>query len=185
MIDFAKYDKETKSYERFLQRIKICDSGCWQMSGWHDRDGYAHFHKSKSQSKAHRISYEFHRGIIPKGLTIDHLCKNKGCVNPEHLEIVTFQENARRHKAEGYKRWWAALSDAEKRLFIERSGNKASQVAAAKKLAATHCRRGHEWKPETTYVSPNSGHKRCNVCFAEVQKRARAKASKKVTKSTS
>ena len=165
MIDFAAYEKEAKSYERFLQRINVSDSGCWQMSGWHDRDGYAHFHKSKRQSKAHRISYEFHNGVIPKGLTIDHLCKNKGCVNPEHLEAVTAQENASRHKAEGYKQWWASLSAKEKSMFVEKSGKKASQIAAVKKLAATHCKRGHEWKPETTYIVPGSGHRRCNVCF--------------------
>lgn len=164
MIDFAASEKEAKSYERFLQRINISDFGCWQMTGWHDQDGYAHFHKSKHQSKAHRISYEFHNGLIPAGLTIDHLCKNKWCVNPEHLEAVTAQENASRHNAEGYKQWWAALSDAEKTMFVERVSRKASQIAAAKKLAATHCRRGHEWKTETTYVAPN-GSRRCNVCF--------------------
>ena len=178
MIDFAAYNKEAKSYERFLQRISISNSGCWQMTGWHDRDGYAHFHKSKRQSKAHRISYEFHNGLIPAGLTIDHLCKNKGCVNPEHLEAVTAQENASRHNAEGYKQWWSALSNEDRAAFVEKSGKKASQIAAAKKLAATHCRRGHEWKPETTYIVPSNGSRRCNVCFAEVQKRARAKASK-------
>lgn len=185
MINFAAYNKEAKSYERFLQRISISDSGCWQMTGLHDRDGYAHFHKSKRQSKAHRISYEFHSGLIPAGLTIDHLCKNKGCVNPEHLEAVTAQENASRHKAEGYKQWWAALSDAEKTMFVERSSRKASQIAAVKKLAATHCKRGHEWKPETTYIVSSTGHRRCNICFAEVQKRARAKTSKSITISNS
>lgn len=165
MISFAAYNKEVRSYERFIKRINISKSGCWYMVGWHDRDGYAHFHKSKRQSKAHRISYEFHKGIIPKGLTIDHLCKNKGCVNPEHLEAVSAQENSRRHNAEGSKQWWVALSDTDRQKFVDRVNKKASQIAAAKKLAATHCRRGHEWKPETTYIAPGSGYRRCNVCF--------------------
>lgn len=175
-------NREAKSYERFISRISIAASGCWEMNGWHDRDGYAHFHKSKHQSKAHRISYEFHKGAISKNLTIDHLCKNKCCVNPEHLEAVTAQENGRRHNAQGYKQWWSALSDVDKQIFIKNVSKKASQIAAAKKLAATHCRRGHEWKPETTYIAPGNGHRRCNVCFAEVQKRARAKTSKKCNK---
>ena len=161
----SSVEKEAKSYERFIKRVSVVASGCWEMDGWHDRDGYAHFHKSKHQSKAHRISYEFHNGAIPQGLTIDHLCKNKGCVNPAHLEAVTGEENSSRHNAEGYKQWWSALSDTDKQVFIENVSKKASQVAAAKKLAATHCRRGHEWKPETTYIVPSNGHKRCNVCF--------------------
>ena len=156
---------EAKSYERFLSRVHVAASGCWEMNGWHDRDVYAHFHRSKNKSKAHRISYEFYKGTIPNGLTIDHLCKNKGCVNPEHLEAVTKEENASRHNAEGYKRWWSTLSNKDKITFINKSSKKASKVAAAKKMAATHCRRGHEWKPETTYIVPSTGHRRCNICF--------------------
>lgn len=168
-------NKEARSYERFMSRITVVLSGCWEMSGVHDRDGYAQFHRYQKTSKAHRVSYEWHNGKIPVGLTIDHLCENKGCVNPEHLEAVTREENGRRHNAKGYKRWWIALSDQDKSLFVENVSNKASRVAAAKKLAATHCKRGHEWNPETTYITPGSGHRRCNVCFAEVQKRAYTK----------
>jgi hypothetical protein len=157
-------NKEAKSYERFLSRVSIAKNGCWVMSGWHDRDGYAHFHKQKKQSKAHRISYEWHKTKIPVGLTIDHLCKNKGCVNPEHLEAVTASENAKRHNAQGYKNWWASLADNQKKQFVENACRKASQKAAKLKKAATHCKRGHEWLPETTYISPQ-GVRRCNVCF--------------------
>jgi hypothetical protein len=168
-------NREAKSYERFISRISVAVSGCWEMNASHDRDGYAQFHKSKNLYKAHRISYEWHKGKIPAGLTIDHLCENKGCVNPEHLEAVTREENGSRHNAKGYKKWWVALSDDDKAAFVENVSKKASQVAATKKLAATHCRRGHEWKLETTYITPGSGHRRCEVCFAEVQKRANAK----------
>jgi len=181
----SSVEKEAKSYERFIKRISVVASGCWNWTGVLDRDGYARFHKSKNQHRAHRVSYEFHNGAIPQGLTIDHLCKNKGCVNPEHLEAVTKEENASRHNAEGYKKWWSTLSNKDKVKFIEKSSKKASKVAAAKKLTATHCRRGHEWKPETTYIVPSTGHRRCNVCFAEVQKRAKAKTSKSVIKSNS
>jgi len=168
-------NREAKSYERFISRISVAVSGCWEMNTFHDRDGYAQFHRYKKTSKAHRISYEWHKGKIPAGLTIDHLCENKGCVNPEHLEAVTREENNRRHNAKGYKKWWSALSDENKAAFVENVSKKASQIAASKKLAATHCRRGHEWKPATTYITPGSGHRRCEVCFAEVQKQANAK----------
>ena len=181
----SSIEKEAKSYERFIKQISVAASGCWNWTGTLDRDGYAQYHRNRKTKKGHRISYEWHNGKIPFGLTIDHLCKNKCCVNPEHLEAVTAQENGRRHNAEGYKQWWATLSDEDRAAFVEKSGKKASQVAAAKKLAATHCRRGHEWKPETTYIVPSNGHRRCNVCFAEVQKRARAKTFKSVIKSNS
>jgi len=185
MSFLSSIDKEAASYETFVKRVTVVASGCWEMNGFHDRDGYAQFHKSKNLNKAHRISYEWHKGKIPTGLTIDHLCENKGCVNPEHLEAVTVRENGRRHNAKGYKKWWAALSNEGRATFVKNVSRKASQVAAVKKLAATHCRRGHEWKPETTYIVPGTGHRRCNVCFAEVQKRVRAKTSKSVIKSNS
>jgi hypothetical protein len=161
----ALIGREAKSYERFLKRVYVTPTQCWQMKGWHDKDGYAHFHKSKHKSKAHRISYEWHKGKIPDGLTIDHLCKNKGCVNPDHLEAVTTEENASRHNAEGYKNWWKELPSDKKQEFIDNVCVKGSLKAAAIKKAATHCRRGHEWKPETTYIVPSNGHRRCNVCF--------------------
>jgi hypothetical protein len=168
-------NREAKSYERFISRISVAASGCWEMDTFHDRNGYAQFHRSKNLYKAHRISYEWHKGKILAGLTVDHLCENKGCVNPEHLEAVTREENGRRHNAKGYKKWWVTLSDEDRATFVENVSKKASQVAAAKKLKATHCRRGHEWKPDTTYIVPASGHRRCNVCFAEVQKRVYVK----------
>lgn len=180
-MQISVIQKEAASYERFIEQITIAASGCWNWNGSNDRDGYARFHKSKNLYKAHRISYEWHKGKIPAGLTIDHLCENKGCVNPEHLEAVTQEENGRRHNAKGYKKWWATLSNEDKDTFVENVSKKASQVAAVKKLAATHCRRGHEWKPKTTYIVPSTGHRRCNVCFAEVQKRAYIKQAAKIS----
>jgi len=157
--------RESQSYERFLRRVYVAENGCWQMRGSHDKDGYAQFHRRSNLKKAHRISYEWYKGPILNKLTIDHLCKNKGCVNPDHLEAVTVEENGRRHNAEGYKNWYKNLNEKEKKAFLEKSSRKATIIAAEKKKKATHCRRGHEWKPETTYIVPSNGHRRCNVCF--------------------
>jgi hypothetical protein len=70
--------------------------GCWEWDGLRDPEGYGRYHSLGSSGRAHRVAYELTHGPIPDGLTIDHLCQNKGCVNPEHLEPVTISENLAR-----------------------------------------------------------------------------------------
>ena len=62
------------------------------------KDGYVHVHCKDGMKYAHRLAYVKAKGAIPEGLTIDHLCRVRNCVNPEHLEAVTFLENIRRQK---------------------------------------------------------------------------------------
>lgn len=83
---------------------------------------------------AHRVAYELFHGPIPKGLEIDHVCRNKMCVNPDHLEAVTRSVNIRR--AVPYRK--------------------------PRKLEP-YCKRGHPRTPETTYLRPN-GQAECLPC---------------------
>jgi HNH endonuclease len=87
---------EAKERERFDERV--CPepmSGCWLWTGTVLDNGYAVLwnHDKWRTVPAHRISYERYRGPIPDGLTLDHLCRVKCCVNPSHLEPVTNRVN--------------------------------------------------------------------------------------------
>lgn len=80
---------------RFWSKVDKGDD-CWVWTGWTDRDGYGALDVGGKFTRAHRFAYEELVGPIPEGLTIDHLCRVKHCVNPAHLEPVTAEENTRR-----------------------------------------------------------------------------------------
>lgn len=122
---------------------------CWLWTGALDSDGYGKLVRDHRQWYAHRYAYIVSGLSIPDGLTLDHLCRVRHCVNPDHLEPVTSIENLRR----GHGR-------------------------AARNRRATECQYGHPFDNANTYVSKR-GHRHCRACrnrrAAALRERRRAK----------
>jgi hypothetical protein len=113
--------------DRFWHKVLKTET-CWLWTNkWRDKDGYAHCYYWGTNHLAHRIAYTLTKGPIPKGLQIDHLCRVRDCVNPDHLEVVTNRENSLR-------------------------GIGPTSQNAKK----THCIRGHEFKSGTYRIYKGS-----------------------------
>lgn len=76
----------------FWSRVDRSGS-CWKWTAAKNNDGYGYFSARGYSARAHRWSFELANGPIPQGLVLDHLCRNRSCVRPDHLELVTVQEN--------------------------------------------------------------------------------------------
>jgi hypothetical protein len=121
--------------ERFWGHVDIrADNECWQWMGYINPNGYGAVNVGGSIRPAHRVAYAISKGPLIPGLEIDHLCRNRGCCNPAHLEQVTRGENIRR-------------SDLN-----------------AEKKRRTHCPHGHEYTPENTLREVGRQGRRCREC---------------------
>lgn len=78
---------------RFWAKVEVLPNGCWQWTAAKNSDGYGLFKIGGRVQGAHRVCYEALIGFIPEGLQSDHLCRNRACVNPAHIEPVTSHEN--------------------------------------------------------------------------------------------
>lgn len=139
-------DKERKELKPCPFEEKYLKSDeCWQWTGAKQSSGYGNY-RSKL---AHRVSYEKYRGPIPDGMTIDHLCRNRLCVNPDHLEPVTQYTNSMR----GYN-------------------------PCAINLRKTFCARGHEFTQENIRLIKRTDgtRRRCKICARDDKRNCRHRA---------
>ena len=100
-LEVPKHISNDRNWQFFMSNIVPDEeSGCWLWGGHLDVDGYGKWCRRVDGRthyyRAHRYSYERLIGQIPEGLCLDHLCRQRNCVNPEHLEPVTSSENSRR-----------------------------------------------------------------------------------------
>jgi hypothetical protein len=138
------------------QYIPEPNSGCWLWLGGTDgRNGYGRLNpRTWGERQAHRYSYRLHKGEIPKGLVIDHKCRNPSCVNPEHLEPVTQAENM----ARGNYRAGLAMGPS---------------LGSLARKSRAECRKGHAWDERNTARQAN-GARMCRACHRDRQATYRA-----------
>jgi len=115
-------------------KIRVAENDCWEWAGALNSKGYGSFGHLGHRVSTHRLAYELLVGPIMDGLHIDHLCRNRACCNPVHLEAVPQRTNTLRGVS-----------------------------FAATNATKTHCRHGHEYTAANTYTDKR-GSRSCKTC---------------------
>lgn len=125
--------------QRLNSKVDRTDD-CWIWTA-STSGGYGQIRVDGKILKAHRVAYELFVGPIPEDKELDHLCRNRVCVRPDHLEPVTRSENLKRSPLVG--------------KHPNQHANK------------THCKHGHEFTTENTYLKPDGKGRECKACRRE------------------
>jgi hypothetical protein len=126
---------------------KTTETDCIIWTGATNTKGYGCYSVNGVSQLAHRLAYEDARGRIPADMTIDHLCRVRSCVNPDHMEVVTAAENNRRR----------------------------FRAVGGLRLGST-CRRGHLLTELNLYHRPNDGGTECRDCIRDAKADRKASA---------
>jgi hypothetical protein len=138
--------------DRFEANAYCLPNGCWYWTGYKTKGGYGTISvRTGITTTAHRVAYELWRGPIPEGLQIDHLCRNRWCVNQQHLEPVTAFENSLR-----------------------------GETFTSVNVRKTHCDKGHAFSVENTYWEGDKRRCRaCNKAKNAAYEKIRVRAPRK------
>lgn len=130
--------------ERFWAKVRKTHT-CWLWLGHLDKDGYGNIRVGLHRIMAHRFSYKLYYSFIDPNLTINHLCENKSCVNPTHLELISLKGN----------------------LMY-------SDTPAKRNSEKIFCNRGHLLSGYNLYL-PKNGSRQCKRCKTLIMQRIRLK----------
>jgi HNH endonuclease len=133
-----------RARERLFRNIQISPTGCWLWERTRGLAGYGWMYWRDKMRPAHRVAYMLFIGKIPEGYEIDHRCRERGCVNPDHLEAVTRSENVRR-----------GMGPA---------------ITAYRSATRQYCHRGHLLDEANTYRTSRNG-RWCRECRREAGRR--------------
>jgi hypothetical protein len=135
--------------ERFWALVHRTDSVCWEWLGFRDEHGYGKFWNPPEQL-AHRTSVHLSGRPLGHEQEVDHECRNRACVRPDHLKVVEFGFNGRQGSVVG------------------------GRLIGDRRLAMTHCKRNHPFSPENTIVK-KSGKRHCRACHRGYYESRKAK----------
>ncbi|QFP96863.1 hypothetical protein SEA_MCKLOVIN_2 [Gordonia phage Mcklovin] len=120
---------------RFWDKVAISPTGCWEWTASTNHHGYGHFRADGQMSLAHRVAFTALVGDVPCDRQLDHLCRVRSCVNPDHLQLVSPRANSLRGTG-----------------------------VAARNAAKPRCSRGHPLSGDNVRYRVSGGRRRCREC---------------------
>jgi HNH endonuclease len=130
---------------RFRTKYHVGSGECWLWDGPLDKDGYGTFYLRRTNRRAHRVAWWNANGPIPDGHVVNHKCRHRSCVNPQHLEVTTVAENVHRD----------------------------SVSPPALNARKTACKQGHPF--DVSYLRNGRKYRSCSICEKDKHKRLAAK----------
>ena len=158
---------DDRALKRFMAKVRVNpETGCWEWTASRNRKGYGRFGMNRRNVLAHRAAYEHWVGPLPQWvgskppeLQLDHLCKVRHCVNPDHLELVTHREHVMRGDS--------------------------PDLTRVRFAAITHCPQGHEYTQDNTFIRMRGGYtsRKCRECeHIRDRRRVAAKRARRAMK---
>ena len=181
---YRHFEISKRSQERFFALVSKTDGGCWLWQGKLTKYGYARIYVDGHMIFAHRVSYVISNGNIADGKCLDHLCRNRSCVNPNHLQAVSIGENVLRGQGLSVqnllKKYCPRGHELAGTNLIRSKSCRTCRICRNKlaidrkrerQARMTHCKNGHPKTPEN--AGSVNGFWCCRICRQEASRRTR------------